>query len=180
MTTPQTLPPPALDTLQKQYAYFIYRSLDCFSHAVTGTSRDRLHFDRSARLYARIINLLLRNGDALPAFTDVLPACEALNALLFHCCMCHREAFWPSFVLARRLCFAELLPAARQADDAEGGHGALAQLFERAVEEFGRAQPADAPADDARREQLAIQITELAALLRGEVAAAAAAVPEAA
>lgn len=134
--------------LDRQYAYFIYRSLECVSHMVSGTSRMPEDFDRTSRLYVRVINLLSRHGAALPAFDAILPASEGLAALLFHCSICHREAYWPALRTAHERCFGETRARVRAhggGANAEDDFVALASLFERALREYEEALEAPGP-----------------------------------
>lgn len=141
-----------------QYAYFVYRSLDCFSHLVTGISREPREFGPTARLFARTVNLLLRHGDGLPAFDDVLPTTEAACSLMFHVALCDRAIFWPALAQACEAMFGDVRGSAGVAGSMPPETAALVNAFERAIAERGQPAPA---ADDPRLRQVRLQLQEL-------------------
>jgi hypothetical protein len=142
-----------------QYAYFVYRSLDCFSHLVTGATRSAREFDANTRLYARTINLLLRHGGSLPDFGDVLPTTEAACSLMFHVAMCDRAIFWPALAQACEAMFADVRRAAAVPGGLPPETKALVDAFERAIGEHGLSEPAG---DEPRLPHVRLQLLELA------------------
>lgn len=142
-----------------QYAYFVYRSLDCFSHLVTGAARSPLEFEATTRLYARTINLLLRHGGSLPDFGDVLPSTEAACSLMFHVSMCDRAIFWPALAQACETMFGDVRRAAAISDAMPAETTALVNAFERAIKEHGLPEATEQPA---RLQHVRMQLLELA------------------
>ncbi|TXH76049.1 MAG: hypothetical protein E6Q88_02975 [Lysobacteraceae bacterium] len=172
-TAPIAIPadPAITAILERQYAYFIYRNLECVSHLVTGTSRDPDAFNRHSRFYARMINLLSRHTRSLPDFADVLPASEALAALLFHCSVCHREAYWPALCTANERCFGAIrdhVLARGASANSEDDFAALVSLFDRALKEYADSLSDDPQAYSFPRDLATIQASEWADLLLQE------------
>lgn len=167
--------------LEQQYAYFIYRSLECVSHLVTGTSRVPSEFDRTSRLYVRVINLLSRHGAALPGFDEVLPASEGLASLLFHTSVCHREAYWPALNTAHERCFGDtrdrLLSKEKDAINASDELVSLVALFDRALREYATTLDGETPGHGYHHSAAVLQAGEWADTLLQEARRAAAAVP---
>lgn len=162
-----TMAPAIADVLERQYAYFIYRNLECVSHLVTGISREPDAFNRTSRLYARMIHLLTRHGGSLPSIDDVLAATEGLTALLFHCSVCHREAYWPVLAAANERCFGMI----RDRVLARGGQDdfvALVTAFDRALREYAESPGAEHVADTFLLNQAMTQMAEWADLLLRE------------
>lgn len=159
--------------LRRQYAYFIYRSMECLSNLVTGTSRIPSEFDRTSRLYVRVINLLSRHGEALPSFDEVLPASEGLAGLLFHTSICHRNAYWPALNTAHERCFGDirtrLLDGEKDALNADDDLVALVALFDRALREYaGSLDPEAAAEGDHHFDAVIVQAGEWAEALHQE------------
>lgn len=148
--------------LRHQYAYFVYRSMECFAHLATGISRNPALFERRAKLLARSLKLLLRHGHALPDYTQVLPASEALNAALFHSCLCHRSVYWHLLRRALDEAFGDLRSEGTSGD---GEWEALDGLFRRAVVEHWDEAPLE---EAAQYDHLLIQVVELSRAMRRE------------
>jgi hypothetical protein len=148
--------------LRRQYAYFAYRSMECLGNMAAGVSRVASEFDREAKALARTLSLMLKHGSDLPDYTEVLVASEALNGLLFHASVCHRELYWPLLVRTTQRCFSDLLDpsSARSGETAK-----FVELFARIVSERGASE---APVNSPRFDQLSMQVDELAREMRQE------------
>ena len=152
---------------QAQYAYFIYRSIDSFSHLVVGSNRLPAEFDAISQLYARVINASIKEKEFFPAFDEVLEVTEALSALLFCSSLHNRGEFWSLFLLSYDICF-----GSRRRDGSIGGDSRLEPLFlsfERALADYRESWSAEQGAMSLSHS--AIQIREMAHLLALEAQA---------
>jgi len=154
-------PRPEAAALEAQFAYFVYRTLDCLPTLLTGSCHDLSVLDARSKWLARSLHLMLQHGDQLPEPEQVLPATEAIASLLFHACQCERasypghlrQAYEQAFVQGADL--AALSPA----------QAALREAFDRALEACPPGEPAQGP----RAAAADVQIRELAAALRDEL-----------
>jgi hypothetical protein len=161
--TPTEFPRDVVAILRQQYAYLAYRSMECFGQLAAGVSRDPPALDLEAKTLARTLKLLLRLGHVLPDYTQVLPASEALNALLFHCSICHREFYWPLLRQAVDCGFGGLQDPLGDAQETDWL--SFAEGFARVVHEHGQA---NIPDSSEQFEQMSMQIDELFRMMRGE------------